>query len=61
MQALSHYSYHKSGGQMVLCDLQGGILSSGRDVVLTGACFETFEPLGVEPQKHIRARRLVLC
>lgn len=25
MQALSHYSYHRSGGQMVLCDLQGGI------------------------------------
>ena len=25
MQALSHFSYHVSGGQFVLCDLQGGI------------------------------------
>lgn len=25
MQALSHFSYHISGGQFVLCDLQGGI------------------------------------
>lgn len=25
MQALSHYSYHASGGQHVLCDLQGGL------------------------------------
>jgi hypothetical protein len=25
MQALSHYTYHVSGGQFVLCDLQGGI------------------------------------
>jgi hypothetical protein len=38
MQALSHYSYHKSGGQMVLCDLQGGMLSRGRGAVLTGGC-----------------------
>ena len=29
MQALSHYSYHVSGGQFVLCDLQGGINSHG--------------------------------
>eukprot|EP00775_Hariotina_reticulata_P012365 gene12365-12500_t len=29
MQALSHYSYHKTGGHMVLCDLQGGITSRG--------------------------------
>jgi hypothetical protein len=33
MQALSHFSYHASGGQFVLCDLQGGISSGG--VVLT--------------------------
>lgn len=33
MQALSHYSYHKSGGAFVLCDLQGGVFSDG--VVLT--------------------------
>ena len=25
MQALSHYSYHVSSGQFVLCDLQGGV------------------------------------
>ena len=33
MQALSHFSYHATGGQMVLCDLQGGVYSDG--VVLT--------------------------
>jgi hypothetical protein len=33
MQALSHFSYHSSGGFMVLCDLQGGVYSDG--VVLT--------------------------
>lgn len=29
MQALSHYSYHASGGQCVLCDLQGGVYRDG--------------------------------
>ena len=29
MQALSHFSYHVSGGQFVLCDLQGGIYRHG--------------------------------
>ncbi|KAK2757066.1 hypothetical protein FQN54_005035 [Arachnomyces sp. PD_36] len=33
MQALSHFSYHLSGGFYVLCDLQGGIYQ--REVVLT--------------------------
>lgn len=33
MQALSHFSYHVSGGQYVLCDLQGGVYSDS--VVLT--------------------------
>ena len=33
MQAISHYSYHCSGGNFVLCDLQGGIYSDG--IVLT--------------------------
>lgn len=33
MQALSHFSYHVSGGFMVLCDLQGGVYADG--VVLT--------------------------
>lgn len=35
MQALSHYSYHTSGGQVLLCDLQGGILPDGSGIVLT--------------------------
>jgi hypothetical protein len=29
MQSLSHFSYHVSGGQFVLCDLQGGVYSNG--------------------------------
>lgn len=29
MQALSHFSYHKSGGQFLLCDLQGGSYRNG--------------------------------
>lgn len=29
MQALSHFSYHSSGGQFVLCDLQGGRFNKG--------------------------------
>jgi hypothetical protein len=33
MQALSHFSYHISNGQTVLCDLQGGVYQDG--VILT--------------------------
>ncbi|KAI2782707.1 kinase-like protein [Daldinia loculata] len=33
MQALSHFSYHVTGGQFVLCDLQGGIYQ--HEVVLS--------------------------
>ena len=33
MQALSHFSYHISNGQTLLCDLQGGVYQDG--VVLT--------------------------
>ncbi|KAF2965153.1 hypothetical protein GQX73_g8410 [Xylaria multiplex] len=29
MQALSHFSYHNSGGQLLLCDLQGASYSDG--------------------------------
>ena len=29
MQALSHFSYHISSGQSVLCDLQGGMTAAG--------------------------------
>eukprot|EP00798_Chlamydomonas_sp_ICE-L_P005007 gene5007-34792_t len=35
MQALSHYSYHKTGGRYVLCDLQGGVWPDGGGAVLT--------------------------
>ncbi|XMA20121.1 hypothetical protein WAI453_012912 [Rhynchosporium graminicola] len=29
MQALSHFSYHVSYGQLLLCDLQGGVYQNG--------------------------------
>eukprot|EP00173_Palmaria_palmata_P005369 Plantae.Rhodophyta-Palmaria_palmata.ctg9397.p1 GENE.Plantae.Rhodophyta-Palmaria_palmata.ctg9397~~Plantae.Rhodophyta-Palmaria_palmata.ctg9397.p1 ORF type:complete len:206 (+),score=12.57 Plantae.Rhodophyta-Palmaria_palmata.ctg9397:66-620(+) len=29
MQALSHFSYHVTGGRLVLCDIQGGVCRSG--------------------------------
>jgi hypothetical protein len=29
MQAVSHFSYHTSGGQFVVCDLQGGVYRDG--------------------------------
>jgi hypothetical protein len=29
MQALSHYTYHKTSGQFLLCDLQGGLYRNG--------------------------------
>ena len=29
MQALSHFSYHNSSGQFLLCDIQGGVYSNG--------------------------------
>lgn len=29
MQALSHFSYHVTGGRLVLCDIQGGLCRSG--------------------------------
>lgn len=34
LQALSHFSFHESGGKYVLCDLQGGLYENG-DVILT--------------------------
>ncbi|KAI9149039.1 Vegetative incompatibility protein [Paramyrothecium foliicola] len=36
MQALSHFSYHVTDGQLLLCDLQGGIYA--QHVVLTDPC-----------------------
>jgi len=35
MQALSHFSYHTTGGRYVLCDLQGGVMDGGKSVILT--------------------------
>lgn len=29
MQALSHFSFHISGGHLLLCDLQGGLMRNG--------------------------------
>eukprot|EP00959_Pyramimonas_sp_CCMP1952_P473865 9502471-Pyramimonas_sp.AAC.1 len=29
MQALSHFSYHTTGGSVLLCDVQGGVYSDG--------------------------------
>ena len=34
MQALSHFSYHASGGTTLLCDLQGGVYNDGADPVI---------------------------
>lgn len=34
-QALSHFSYHATGGSYVLCDLQGGVMEGGKGVILT--------------------------
>lgn len=33
MQSLSHFGYHVTGGNYVLCDLQGGVYH--REVVLS--------------------------
>ena len=47
MQALSHYSYHVSSGQFVLCDLQGGIYSDGAiitDPVIISRSAGTYGP-----------------
>ena len=42
MQALSHFSYHQSNGQVVLCDLQGG---TGPDqaIVLTDLAINSMD------------------
>jgi len=52
MQALSHYSYHVSSGQFLLCDLQGGIYRDG--VILTDPVIQsrrqTFGPTDLGPE-----------
>lgn len=60
MQALSHFSYHCSAGQFVLCDLQGGVYRDG--VILTDPVIlsrtQTYGPtdLGVEGMETFFAR-----
>ena len=48
MQAVSHFSYHASGGQFVLCDLQGGVYRDG--AVLT-------DPVILSREQAIRTDR----
>mmetsp|Transcript_11552 Transcript_11552/g.23490 ORF Transcript_11552/g.23490 Transcript_11552/m.23490 type:complete len:468 (-) Transcript_11552:112-1515(-) len=42
MQALSHFSFHRSAGRMVLCDLQGSIRNSG--AILSDPCLVSRTP-----------------
>ena len=39
MQAFSHFSYHHSRGQYVICDLQGG--TNGNSVILTDPAIQS--------------------
>lgn len=52
MQALSHFSYHITGGQFVVCDLQGGVYSTGAvlsdPVVLSRTC--SYGPTDLGPK-----------
>ncbi|KAI0468022.1 kinase-like domain-containing protein [Xylaria cf. heliscus] len=44
MQALSHFSYHNSGGRLLLCDIQGGYYRGGyilTDPVIMSSEYET--------------------
>jgi hypothetical protein len=43
MQALSHFSYHESGGEYLLCDLQGGRHSN---------CYVITDPVILSKGKH---------
>ncbi|RAL65102.1 hypothetical protein DID88_001208 [Monilinia fructigena] len=43
MQALSHFSYHYSGRQFLLCDIQGGSYSNG---------YILSDPVIMSPQSH---------
>ena len=46
MQALSHFSYHASGGQFVLCDLQGGVFS-GEAILTDPVILSRYQEYGV--------------
>ncbi|KAI0856216.1 kinase-like domain-containing protein [Xylaria cubensis] len=51
MQALSHFSYHNSGGQVLLCDLQGGSYQDGyilSDPVIMSS-LQTYGPTDLGP------------
>ena len=39
LQALSHFSYHATGGKFVLCDLQGGVYKV-RNLIAVSIQFE---------------------
>ncbi|KAI1733652.1 kinase-like domain-containing protein [Xylaria scruposa] len=52
MQALSHFSYHNSGGHILLCDLQGGSYQNGyilSDPVIMSQSPETYGPTDLGP------------
>lgn len=55
MQALSHYSYHASSGQVLLCDLQGGPETDGSftltdPVILSKANTGEYGPTDLGPE-----------
>jgi Alpha-kinase family len=47
MQALSHFSYHISGGQVLLCDLQGGLCRNGSLVLTDPVILSVGEEFGL--------------
>jgi len=49
MQALSHFSYHHSGGEYLLCDLQGG---------RSGGCYVLTDPVILSRRKEFGATDL---
>ncbi|KAI1169547.1 kinase-like domain-containing protein [Nemania sp. FL0916] len=53
MQALSHFSYHNSGGRLLLCDLQGGCYSNGyvlSDPVIMSQTKLSYGPTDLGPE-----------
>lgn len=65
MQALSHFSYHATGGQCVLCDLQGGMTDEGMvltdPVILSRTREYGCTDLGVEGISTFFARHRCTC
>lgn len=56
MQALSHFSYHMSGGELLMCDLQGIVLEYEADYDLN-----TFEQKPRRENPHGSDRSEVLA